>query len=516
MKNTQEKIPFSFLTRFPVFFKVTSKSNKSVLRLVDSARIKSSNVTHSTAVATINSASMSTSASTTTVEDSNIFPVELINHHQVGKNESSTRSSVNFNLLKTQVPKTGEKISLETPISKKLIAQALSQEISSINHETCEPGAEDSFFVCDLGKIERLVKIWKQNLSRVHPYYAVKCNPNPEVLKLLAKLGVNFDCASKGEIELVLSLGIDSSRIIYAHPCKVGSFLRFADKNNVNLTTFDNADELYKLKKFHPNCKLLLRIITDDESAQCRLSTKYGAPISNVENLLKLAKELDLQIGGVSFHVGSGASDNDSLIKAVYDARQVFNMGRSMGFNMDLLDVGGGFSYESFDTASRALNYALDEYFPVEYGAQVIAEPGRYFVANAFTLATHVMARRGGSVFDSSNATPAMIYVNDGVYGNMNCILFDHQTPIAHVLSHRGEFLYGDLNPHENNRFQVSLWGPTCDGLDCISQSTYLSHNVTVGDWLYFPDLGAYTSAAASPFNGFKAQANTVYVNSEL
>lgn len=453
--------------------------------------------------------------STTVVENSvNLFSNELIKHEHLVANNESLRSNFNFNSLKTQIPKSQE-IALETPRSERLIAEALNQEISNINHETCEAGAEDSFFVCDLGKVERLVKIWKQSLPRVHPYYAVKCNPNPEVLKLLAKMGANFDCASKGEIEQVLSLGVDPSRIVYAHPCKVSSFLRFAQKHDINLTTFDNADELYKIKKFHPDCQLLLRIITDDESAQCRLSTKYGAPMSTVPNLLKLAQELELNIVGVSFHVGSGASDNDSLIKAVQDARDVFNQGRSMGFNMRTLDVGGGFSYESFGQSSKALSFALDEYFPVEYGCNIIAEPGRYFVANAFTLATHVIARRGG-IFDSQGSNPTMIYVNDGVYGNMNCILFDHQTPEAHVLTHRGEFLYGEMNSDKNNnKFNVSIWGPTCDGLDCISKDTNLSHNVVVGDWLYFPNLGAYTSAAASPFNGFKAEANTVYINSE-
>lgn len=412
-----------------------------------------------------------------------------------------------------------EPISLETERSVQLVSQALQQEVERINHDTCEAGEEDSFFVCDLGKIERLLKIWRQNLPRVHPFYAVKCNPDPHVLKLLASLGVNFDCASKGEIDLVLSLGVDPSRIIYAHPCKTGSFLRHSKKQNVQLTTFDNADELYKLKKYHPGCRLLLRIITDDESAQCRLSTKYGAPLSSVKNLLELARELELDIAGVSFHVGSGASDNESLIKAVRDARHTFDLGSQLGFNMQILDVGGGFSYESFNTASQALRVALDQYFPVSSNVEIIAEPGRYFVANAFTLATHVIAKRG-SVFDHSSQSqdPPMVYINDGVYGNMNCILFDHQHPQAHVLTHRGEFVYGGHHTEQanGNTYNVSIWGPTCDGLDCISNNAELSHNVCVGDWLYFPDLGAYTSAAASPFNGFEAQARKFYVNSEI
>lgn len=435
--------------------------------------------------------------------------------------ESSVGCAFNFEALKAIIPTASQdsSIVLETPRSEALISQALEQQVLNVDHETCEAGEENSFFVCDLGKVERLLQIWRQNLPRVHPFYAVKCNPDIEVLKMLASHGVNFDCASKGEIETVLSLGVDPSRIIYANPCKVGSFLRYAKTHEVNMTTFDNADELYKIKKFHPGTKLLLRIITDDESAQCRLSTKFGAPLSNVSKLLNLAKELGLEVSGASFHVGSGASDNDSLIKAVKDAKDVFDQGNKLGFSMKVLDVGGGFSYESFEGSSQALSLALDEYFPVDSDVSVIAEPGRYFVANAFTLATHIIAKRGG-VFDSSNApqdeNPAMIYINDGVYGNMNCILFDHQTPEAHVLTHRGQFYYGEHLHHEQTpkKHNVSVWGPTCDGLDCIAASTHLSHNVAVGDWLYFPNLGAYTSAAASPFNGFEAKAKTIYVNS--
>lgn len=427
---------------------------------------------------------------------------------------NSRNLRINVSSLQSLKISSNEIIELETIKSEELISNALLQKVESIDSESCEPGAENSFFVCDLGKIERLLKLWNKNLPRIQPFYAVKCNPDIEVLRLLASLGCNFDCASKGEIDAVLSLGVNPNRIVYANPCKVGSFLRFAEKNEVNLTTFDNSDELYKIAKFHPNCKLLLRIITDDESAQCRLSTKFGAPLSNVSNLLNLAKELKLNVVGVSFHVGSGASDNDSLIKAVKDSKEVFQKAKELNFNMEILDVGGGFSYESFEASSRALNWALNEYFPIESSSniRIISEPGRFFVANAFTLATHIIAKRGGILDQSNSASPNMIYINDGVYGNLNCILFDHQHPQAHVLTHRGKFVY---DSDEIAKYDVSIWGPTCDGLDCIAAKAQLSHNVSVGDWLYFPNLGAYTSAAASPFNGFEAESSTIYINSE-
>ncbi|KAH3673134.1 hypothetical protein WICPIJ_009897 [Wickerhamomyces pijperi] len=464
------------------------------------------------------------SINTTATVNATVSQSEFTNGKLIAGHEASYRVVPTLN-LKHVAPAASQavitaadstQIQLETPRSKALISETLRTHVMNVDQETCEPGAEDPFFVCDLGKVERLYQIWKDALPRVHPYYAVKCNNDEEVLKKLAAMGVNFDCASKGEIETVLNLGVDPSRIIYANPCKVASFLRFASNSNVNLTTFDNSEELYKIKKYHPETGVLLRIITDDESAQCRLSTKFGAPLANVRNLLSIAKTLNLNVRGVSFHVGSGASDNDSLIKAVQDAKNVFEIGKELGLTgMDTLDVGGGFSYESFGTASKALGYALDEYFPASSGVNLIAEPGRYFVANAFTLAVNVIAKRGG-VFESTGGDDqdrAMVYVNDGVYGNMNCILFDHQSPKAAVLTNRSQFLYNE--DQSQGTHKVSIWGPTCDGLDCIAKEAQLSHNVQVGDWLYFADLGAYTSAAASPFNGFKAKANTLYVNSE-
>src|ERR1700710_2792405 len=92
---------------------------------------------------------------------------------------------------------------------------------------------------------------------------AVKCNPDPMVIKMLAALGTGFDCASKTEIEQVLALGVDPSCIIYANPCKQRSFIRYSQKHSVKKMTFDNAEELYKIKALFPDCELVLRILTD-------------------------------------------------------------------------------------------------------------------------------------------------------------------------------------------------------------------------------------------------------------
>lgn len=397
-----------------------------------------------------------------------------------------------------------------------LVKSTLVTEINKIDHDVCDAGDEDSFFVADLGEVYRSYQMWMDRIPQVHPHYAVKCNMDIEVLKLVGRLGMSFDCASKKEIDTVLALGFDALRIVYANPCKTNSFIRHAKDQNVNLTTVDNAQELHKMKKFHPDCGLLLRIATDDSTAQCRLSTKFGCTISAaVDELLPLCKQLDLNVVGVAFHVGSGAKDFESIHQAVKESRYIFDEAEKLGIHMTVLDIGGGFERETFNESSEMVSRSLGKFFPPtfveQHGIKFIAEPGRFMVANAFTLATHIIARRDLNVEDME----AMVYINDGVYGNLNCILFDHQHPTAKVLKHAGKiFDNEDAICESDHRYNFSIWGPTCDGLDCVSTKMVLGANVEVGDWLYFCNLGAYTSAASTSFNGFSAHANVVYVNS--
>ena len=376
---------------------------------------------------------------------------------------------------------------------------------------------DDSFFVADLGEVYRQLVRWKHNLPRVEPFYAVKCNPDLKVLKLLQALGTGFDCASQSEIDLVQSLGVPTENIIYANPCKAASHLRFAKHRNVKMMTFDNADELYKVQRVYPEAHLLLRILTDDEKSLCRLGLKYGAPLHTTYGLLCLAKQLGLNVIGVSFHVGSG-NDNDPAVfdDACVRARKVFDEALEVGFgDLQLLDIGGGFGHGNFDNIAHVLNHSIDKLFPPS--VRVIAEPGRYFVSSAFTLAVNVIARRLSSddvppeTAEEDVEKSVMYYVNDGVYGAFNCILFDHQQPIPQILSHKCKFLHKqspmehalvtdivEKLADENGMVRCSIWGPTCDSLDCITRECALPCVLDIGDWLYFEDMGAYTTCAST------------------
>lgn len=401
-------------------------------------------------------------------------------------------------------------------------------------------GAEEAFFVADLGQLVRRHVIWQRALPRIEPFYAMKCNPNPVILSVLAKLGTNFDCASRAEIEAVLALGVAPDRIIYANPCKSLSHLRYARDHGVRMVTFDNADELYKIRRAHPQAQCVLRILTDDSHSVCQLGLKFGAPLHTTRSLIELARELQLQLIGVSFHVGSGCRDAETFADAVRRSRRVFDEAREFGYQLQLLDVGGGFpgvdpsssSAEgnaiTFARVAAVLARAIDEHFPAHEGVRIIAEPGRFYAASAFTLAVNVTARREQQQQNAASArtvptAPIMYYLNDGVYGSFNCLVFDHAVCQPRLLVKAGQFRSvgqectgSSLASYEPERdgplYESSLWGPTCDSIDCIARSVQLPR-LSVGDWLAFDNMGAYTLCAASNFNGFCKSA-IMYVNS--
>lgn len=183
--------------------------------------------------------------------------------------------------------------------------------------------------------------------------------------------------------------------------------------------TFDNGDELTKVKKYHPNAKMVLRILTDDSGSLCRLGLKFGAPLSEVRALLKKAKLLGVDVTGISFHCGSGCSNPALFGDAVRRARWAFDVGKEEGFNFNFLDLGGGFEDENFEQIAHVLREAIELYFPLDRegkGVRIIAEPGRYYVSKAFELATNIIARRAAR--EGTNDDDAMEGINEVVEEN--------------------------------------------------------------------------------------------------
>ncbi|KAG8346023.1 Pyridoxal dependent decarboxylase pyridoxal binding domain [Trypanosoma vivax] len=361
----------------------------------------------------------------------------------------------------------------------------------------------DAFIITDLAEVLRSHCRWVATLPRVAPFYAVKCNDSEGVLKTLAAVGVGFDCASQSEIKTVLALGVAPEKIIYANPCKQISHIRYARDCGVEMMTFDSEGELDKVASTFPTAKMVLRIATDDSKAQCPLSVKFGAPAADGSRLLQRARGLHLDVIGVSFHVGSGCSEPGAFTRAIRDARSVFDAGAAIGFNMRLLDIGGGFpgtpdASPAFEDLATVVNEALAEHFPPGCGIEIIAEPGRYYVASALTLATSIIGKKTVRKKEGNPGAASeqsiMYYINDGLYGSFNCILYDHAcvTPIPYLTRGPGAVVHPS-----------SVWGPTCDGLDCVVECCQLPE-MRVGEWLIFENMGAYTTVGGSTFNGFQ------------
>lgn len=433
------------------------------------------------------------------------FPIQMLQHRRSSKDQ----------LISAPLAAATSGATLRVKESR-TVPELLQEKMASV----LETADEDAFFIADLGEIVRQHRRWVHLLPRIEPFYAIKCNPDPVILQTMVQLGVGFDCASRTEIAAVLEYGVDPARLIYANPCKQASHICYAAEKGVRMMTFDNADELHKVKKHYPTAQLVLRVLTDDSKSICKLGTKFGASPSIARELLTLAKELHLNVVGVSFHVGSGCFDAMAFRQAVETARQVFDVAADVGFDLQLLDVGGGFpgncqANVSFEAIASILGPAVDELFPSH--VRVIAEPGRFFVASAYTLSVNITARRivherKADANGDDGETNIMYYVNDGVYGSFNCILFDHAAVTPQVLQKEETYLYGKSSSNEP-LFPCSLWGPTCDSMDCITKTARLPQ-LDVGDWLYFENMGAYTMCAASTFNGFK-KSSILYTNTE-
>ncbi|KAF3446844.1 hypothetical protein FNV43_RR12024 [Rhamnella rubrinervis] len=367
--------------------------------------------------------------------------------------------------------------------------------------------SKEPFYVLDLGVVTSLMDKWTRTLPTVRPFYAVKCNPQPAFLGTMAALGSGFDCASRAEIESVLALGVSPDRIIYANPCKPLSHIKYAASVGVNLTTFDSKDEVEKIQKWHPKCALLIRIkAPDDGGARCPLGPKYGALPDEVAPLLQAAQAAKMAVTGASFHVGSGSTNSRAYTAAIEAAKMVFDKAAQLGMpHMSVLNIGGGFmSGQQFEEAAPEVKAALQTFFSNDQqpGLSFIAEPGRFFAESAFTLATNIIGKRvRGKVRE--------YWINDGIYGSMNCILYDHAVVKCEALACTSNC----ENPtcKASQTYTSTVFGPTCDALDTVF-TDYQLPELEVDDWLVFPNMGAYTAAAGSNFNGFNTAAILTYL----
>ncbi len=363
-------------------------------------------------------------------------------------------------------------------------------------------------FIMDHDEIRRNYATFKKYLPRVQAYYAVKCEPMPEIVKTLYDAGASFDVASMPEFRIVHE-NIKRmpakkrqdwiwDKIIYANPIKPYETLKELDQYKP-LVTYDNLEEVRKIKKFAPHAGLALRIRVPNTGAVVELSSKFGAsPGEAVDFILAAVKE-GLGVEGLSFHVGSQTTNFENFVQAINMAADVFNEAESRGYRkMNVLDIGGGYpapydpTVKPFQELAKKINAELDRLFP-DPDMEILAEPGRFMIA---TAGTSVVRINGKTVRDGKTC----YYVDDGVYHTYSGIIFDHQ--------------HCHLFPFRKGRKEeiCGVFGPTCDALDVISLSENLPPDLELGELLYSTNMGAYSHASSTWFNGFPP-AKVVHIN---
>lgn len=358
--------------------------------------------------------------------------------------------------------------------------------------------------VIDHEKIKQNYKEFKENLPRVQAYYAVKANSSPEIVRTLYKLGASFDVASLPEFKIVYE-NIKNlppkerqdfiwDKIIYANTIKQIEALHELDQYKP-LVTYDNIHELRKIKEHCPHAGLCLRIKVPNTGSMVELSSKFGIDPGEAVDLIVESFNTGLVVEGLSFHVGSQCNNFENYMQALQLASSILKESESRGHKINILDIGGGFpvkynsKVKAFKTLARKLNAEFKRLFPEVM--ELLAEPGRFMVANAGTLVTKII---GKAVRDGKTC----YYLDDGVYHTFSGIVFDHcQYP---------------LKPFREGETKVSaVFGPTCDAFDTISVAEELPE-LEIGDLLYAKNIGAYSIASSTYFNGFPP-AKVVHIN---
>ena len=288
-------------------------------------------------------------------------------------------------------------------------------------------------FVVDHEALRGNYREFKRYLPRVQAYFAVKANPLPEIVRTFYREGASFDVASMPEFKIVYA-NIKSmpskkrqdwiwENIIYANPNKPVETLEELNQYKP-LVTFDNAEELYKIKEHAPQAGVALRIKVANTGAMVELSSKFGAAPGEAVDLILLAEKLGLTCEGLSFHVGSQTTNFENYVQALALCSGIYNEARERGYTkMNLIDIGGGFparydeTVKPFRELAAVINNELERLFPKNI--QILAEPGRFLVANAAYTVSKVI---GKAVREGKPS----YYINDGVYHSYSGVIFDH------------------------------------------------------------------------------------------
>jgi diaminopimelate decarboxylase len=369
------------------------------------------------------------------------------------------------------------------------------QQIASLKNLQAN---NEPFFVMNLDRVSAALDTWAKLLPRVRPFYTVECNSDPILLNMLAAFPImGFKCRPQN-LDDVLAL-VPPERILHTTPTMwTRNSLEHAFANDVQLLSFDSARDLDRIALAHPNAELILNVNLNPGSDD--LNAVLGCEQEEAPHLLAMASELCLHCVGIAFNLGNSYVRPSAFVSAIKDAASIFDVGLQLGHSLTILNIGDGFIYPNEQKAADFLELciqidsSLNHYFPLEYFPQlkIIAMPGRYFCESAFVLVTNIIGRRSVNAslvtnddFDAENE--AFIYqTNEGYYGAFSCGISDRDLECRPLFAHELDFL-------PSAHTYGSILGPTlADEFDVV-QSIVHFRQLSVGDWLIWNNLGAYS-----------------------
>ncbi len=358
-----------------------------------------------------------------------------------------------------------------------------------------EQQPETPCLVVDLDVVEKNYLQLTRAFPAARTFYAVKANPEAQIVRRLAGLGAGFDIASPGEIDICLAHDVDPSRLSYGSTIKKERDIAFAYRRGVRLFAFDSQAELRKLAAAAPGAQVFCRVLVDCPGAEWPLSRKFGCAPAMAADLLIEARMLGLDPYGLAFHVGSQQTDLTQWDAALEQMARIFTVLHKADVELRMINLGGGFparyraQVPSVDAYGNAVMDAVVKHFGNRL-PELIVEPGRAIVGDAGVIQAEVVLI---SVKDYGEAK-RWVYLDVGKFSGLaetmdEAIKYRIRTPRDG----------GPVGP-------VVLAGPTCDSVDTLYEKTdyQMPLDLQVGDKVHILSAGAYTATYSSVgFNGF-------------
>ncbi|MFC3228039.1 type III PLP-dependent enzyme [Marinibaculum pumilum] len=354
---------------------------------------------------------------------------------------------------------------------------------------------EGPCLVVDLDVVRDNFLAFAHAMPDTRVYYAVKANPAPEVLRLLVELGSCFDCASVGEIRLVLDAGATADRISFGNTIKKARDIGTAHELGVDLFAVDCVAEVEKVAEYAPGARVFCRILCDGEGAEWPLSRKFGCEPAMAVDVLEAAQRLQLRPYGVSFHVGSQQTNMPAWDLALGQAAAIFRTLAERGIHLRMVNLGGGFPtrYLKDVPAAEAYGASIYSYIRHHFGnrlPETIIEPGRGMVGGAGVIKAEVVL-----ISRKSDDDPVRwVYLDIGKFGGL-----------AETMEEA--IRYPITTPRDGDATAPCvLAGPTCDSADVLYEKTpyALPVSLAIGDEVLIEACGAYTTTYSTiGFNGF-------------